>query len=109
MKTKKINNLIKILFISFLLFLIIYFSNIIGYYDYKNYNRARLTEESILQFEKDVSEGKDVSINDYSIYEYEDFSNKVTIIGSTIGNGIENVMNSGIKRTVNLMTKLFYN
>ena len=67
------NKLIKFLLLIFVIFLILYISKETGLYEYKAYTKSKLTEEAIKKFEKDVSEGKNVSINDYVVEEYKDY------------------------------------
>lgn len=105
---KNKNYLLKGLIVSFVLFLIFYISKEAGYYEYKMYSKTKLTEESIKKFENDVNEGKDVSIEKYIAEEYVDYSNVFTDVGSSIGLFFENTMNSGIKKTLKVLNKLFY-
>jgi exopolysaccharide biosynthesis protein len=65
MDKKKI---LKIVFIVlFLSFIIAYVIEKSGYYEYNLRNKTVLTKESMEKFEKDVSEGRDVSIEDYVV------------------------------------------
>ena len=98
----------KILMLFFIMFLIIYLKEESGYYEYKMYTKAKLTEESIIKFEKDVNDGKDVSIEEYIVNDYVDYSNSITNLGTKIGNLINNFMNNGIKKTLNILSELFY-
>ena len=104
----EINPIIKILLFIFVLFLIMYISNKTGYYEYKKHTKSVLTNESIKQFEKDISEGKDVSLKEYVVDDYVDYSNFITKTGSTIGDVVESFMNDGIKKTLKLLSALFY-
>ena len=55
MKKKNNNKLFNIIFFMFLLsFIIVYFSQITGYYQYQNYKKSELTKEQIKQFESDI-------------------------------------------------------
>ena len=75
---KKIGNIIKVVFICLLIifiFIYIFYEN--GYFAYMNHKKSVLTNEMIKQFEKDVSEGKEVDINDYLVSE-KDYSNKIS-------------------------------
>ncbi len=100
--------LLKILLVLFALFLIMYVSKEAGYYEYRTYAKKELTSEAIKKFESDVSLGKDVSIKDYVEDEYIDYSNIVTNTGSKIGSTIEEFMNEGIKKTIEILGRLFY-
>ena len=102
------NVLIKVLLFMFIAFLIMYVSKEAGYYEYKAYTKSKLTEESIKKFESDIESGKDVSLKDYVVDDYVDYSNFVTKAGSNIGNNIEKFMNEGIKNTLKFLGALFY-
>lgn len=96
------------LLILFIIFLIVYLTKESGYYQYKAHNKAILTEENIKKFEKDVEEGKNVTINDYVISDYVDYSNSITDLGYNIGKFTENIMNKGIKKTLKILSALFF-
>ncbi len=102
------NKLIKFLLLIFVIFLILYISKETGLYEYKAYTKSKLTEEAIKKFEKDVSEGKNVSINDYVVEEYKDYSNFITRSGSKLNKIVESIMNDGIKKTLKVLSRLFY-
>lgn len=97
-----------VLLVLFVIFLIIYITKEAGYYEYKAYNKAVLTNENIKKFEKDVENGKNVSINDYLVSDYTDYSNTITDLGYNIGKFSENIMNKGIKKTLKLLSALFF-
>ncbi len=97
-----------VLTILFIVFLIIYFAKEKGYYEYKVHNKAILTNESIKRFEEDVENNKDVSINDYLVSNYKDYSNTLTDIGYNLGKYVEKFMNVGIKKTLKLLGALFF-
>lgn len=108
MNKKNSNYLLKFLLISFIFFLIIYFANETGYYEYKIYTKTKLTQESINQFEEDLKNNKDTSTKDYVIQEYTDYSNKLTKTGSKIGSFIEEMMHAAIKKSLEILSDLFY-
>ena len=60
------------------------------------------------KFESDISKGKDVSINDYIENEFVDYSNPLTKMGSKINRFVESFMNKGIKKTLKVLKRLFY-
>ena len=97
-----------ILLLLFIIFLIIYISKETGYYEYKAHNKAILTSENIKKFENDVENGKNVSINEYLVSNYVDYSNSFTDIGYNLGKFIEEIMNAGIKKTLKFLSALFY-
>ena len=106
---KKANNyILKFLLFSFIFFLVIYFANETGYYEYKIYTKTKLTEESIKNFEEDIKNNKDTSQKEYIIQEYTDYSNKFTKAGSLVGSFIENMMHKTIKKSLEILSDLFY-
>lgn len=107
-KKKNKNYFSKIFIILFIFFMIIYLSKEAGYYEYKMYTKTKLTQEAIVKFENDVNAGKDVSIEDYIVEDYVDYSNVFTNVGYGIGEFIEEIMNEGIKKTLEVLKKLFY-
>ncbi len=96
------------LLLLFVIFLVIYISNGKDYYEYKAYNKTILTKENIKRFENDVDAGKNVSINDYVVSNYVDYSNTLSDFGYDVGNLVEKVMNKGIKKTLKFLSALFY-
>ena len=108
MDKKNKNPFIKFILISFIIFLIIYFTKETGYYEYKLYTKTKLTQESINKFEEDIKNNKDITINDYVVNEYIDYSNKFTNAGCKIGSFTEKIMNFCIKKSLKLLNDLFY-
>ena len=107
-EVKSSNKLLKILLFMFVGFLILTISKETGLYEYQVHNKTILTKEAMLKFENDVEKGKDVSINDYLESEYKDYSNIVSKTGSNLNKFIELFMNKGIKKTLKVMSHLFY-
>ena len=107
-EVKSSNKLLKILLFMFVGFLILTISKETGLYEYQVHNKTILTKEAMLKFENDVEKGKDVSINDYLESEYKDYSNIVSKTGSNLNKIIELFMNKGIKKTLKVMSHLFY-
>ena len=108
MDKKNKNYFLKFIVISFIIFLIIYFTKETGYYEYKLYTKTKLTEESIYKFEQDIKNNKDLTLNDYVVNEYVDYSNSFSNAGCKLGNLIENIMNLCIKKSLKLLSDLFY-
>lgn len=102
------NKLLKVLLFLFVAFLIMVISKETGLYEYKVHNKTTLTKEAMLKFENDVEKGKDVSITDYLEDEYKDYSNIVTKTGSALNKIVETFMNKGIKKTLKVLSHLFY-
>ena len=66
-KKKLGNKICTKLFMALLVaFLALYLSEKSGYYEYEQHKQTTLTKEKIKQFEKDVADGKNVDIKDYS-------------------------------------------
>lgn len=107
-EVKSSNKLLKILLFMFVGFLILTISKETGLYEYQVHNKTILTKEAMLKFENDVEKGKDVSINDYLESEYKDYSNIVSKTGSNLNKFVELFMNKGIKKTLKVMSHLFY-
>ncbi len=107
-ETNSKDKFIIVLTLLFILFLIIYLTNESGYYQYKAYKKAILTEENIKKFEQDVEDGKNVTVNDYVVSNYVDYSNSLSDLGYNIGKLTENVMNKGIKKTLKVLSALFF-
>ncbi len=106
MKKKKKNPLLIITIILFGIYTALYFMASAGYYEYKEYNKMIITEEAMKKFEQDVSEGKDISINNYITTEYKDYSNKISDLGLKTGESIEKFMTEGLGGFFKVVSKL---
>ena len=100
MKISKI--LLILICFSFVVSYIIYQT---GYYEYKLQNRAVLTKEQMEQFETDVNEGKDVTLNDYLIDSHVDYSNKLTNITVKVNNKVNKYIKKSIEGVFKLLNK----
>lgn len=78
-------------------FLIMFFSSSSGYYEYELNKKSNLTQESILKFEQDVKDGKEIDINDYLVEDKKDYSNSFSNIGLNISNKIGTLFSKGVK------------
>ncbi len=105
---KDSNFLLKALLFLFVLFLIFYLSKETGLYEFKTYTKTHLTNDAIKEFEKDLSDGKDVTLNDYIVSKEKNYTNIINKTGSFISSSVENIMNDGIKKTIKIFSKLFY-
>lgn len=106
MNKKKILKLIFI--ILFLSFLIAYVIEKSGYYEYNLRNKTVLTKESMEQFEKDVSEGKDVSIEDYVVSTSTDYTTKLTRTTNKVSIKVNNIVKRGIEDIFKILGKFVY-
>lgn len=103
---KKSINWWKIIFISLLIvFMCLYFMNMVGYYDASR-NRMLLTEEKRRQFEEDVSEGKEIDIKDYFEDQNKDYSNNFSNVSLKISDGVDMIVNKGLRGTMKALGKL---
>ncbi len=109
MENKKKKNYLFIIIVSlfFIAFISLYFSQVNGYYEFKEYNKKTLTQEAMKQFENDIKEGKDINVDDYLKTNYVDYSNNISNVGYKTGEFIEGIMTTGLKRTFKLISKLF--
>lgn len=76
-------------------FMALYFAYSNGYYELRQSEKVSLTNEMIEQFEKDIIDGKDVSLNDY-ITE-ENYSNKTNNTALKVSEKLESIIDHGIK------------
>lgn len=103
-KKKKIYRFIFMVF--FLSFLVIYFSELTGYYEYQNHQQATLTEEQIKQFESDVASGKEVDITEYLVVENKEYNNNLSKLTSKLSNGISKLVQKGVEGTFKFLSNL---
>ena len=100
------NYFLIIIIFLFIIFLILYISGEAGYYEYKVHTKTILTEEAIKEFEKDISEGKNVDAKDYFPKEV-DYSNVFTKSANNISNKIGLVVNYKAKNIWDFIKTLF--
>ena len=78
-----------------------------GYYENRLSNQTKITAEAINKFEKDVEDGKDVSIDDYLEKTAVDYSTPVSKLGNKFSENVEKFMNEGITTIFKVFGKLF--
>lgn len=100
---EKIGKFIFIVF--FISFLVIYFSDMAGYYEYQNYKKSSLTEEQIKKFEEDVNNGIEIDINQYLIQDEKKYNNSLSKLASKLSDGISKVVNSGVEYVFKSVSK----
>ena len=103
-KPKKIFN--TIVFCLFALFVSLYFASSTGYYEYQNKEKTKFTEEKMKEFEKDLKEGKKVDITNYLVTDTSNYNNKVTELGLTISDIVNNGILNGLQKTFEMIEKL---
>ncbi len=103
----KKHNFFKTLFILvFLLFLALFIASKTGYYEKSVKDKTYLTNKKLKEFEKDISEGKNVDVKDYFPKEV-DYSNVFTKSANNISNKIGLVVNSKAKNVWDFIKTLF--
>ena len=104
-KTK--NRLFKVLFwIFFISFMIIYFSEITGYYEYKNYQKTVMTNEQIKKFENDIKNGKNVKPDSYLLTDTTKYDNKLSDMANSLSNSISKIVKGSVENTFKLIGNL---
>lgn len=107
MKKNKKNKIFKFIFTVLLLsFLVIYLSEMAGYYEYKNYQKKEMTEEQIKKFEEDVKNGIEVDLNDYLINDDRIYYNNLSKITSKLSDGISKFVKGGVENTFKFLSKI---
>lgn len=105
---KKSNWFLRILFISFIIFLGLYIASISGYYESQVANKVALTEDAIRDFEEDVLNGEVVDINSYIKKDSKDYSNSFTDLGDKFSEVIETFLSDGVKGVWDALKVLFW-
>ena len=95
-KPKKIFN--TIMFVLFTLYISFYVASVSGYYE--------MTEEKMKEFENDIKNGKKVDIKDYLTDNKVKYDNKVTEIGNTLSDLINNGITGSLEKTFKVVEKL---
>ena len=107
MKKNKKNKIYRFIFMVFFMsFLVIYFSELTGYYEYQNHKKATLTEEQIKKFESDVVSGKEVDINEYLVVDNMTYNNKLSKLTSKLSDGISSIVESGVENAFKFLSRL---
>ncbi len=106
-KKKKKNIVLIVLIILFLIYICFYLTQINGYYEFTQYNKKTITEEAIKQFEKDLQEGKEISMENYVSSSYKDYSNNISNLGKNTSTAIEKFMTKGISNIFKVFKALF--
>ena len=93
MKKKVFKGIILLLIVSFLG---LYYAYSNGYYEKHVKEKIILTNEAIEEFEQDLKDGKDISLEDYEIKK-EDYSTKTSKFSLNISSKATNLVDSAIK------------
>lgn len=98
------NKVFLFIFLSFVVFFfILLFAEEHGYYQNKNEKAKILTESQIKEFEKDISEGKNIDLKKYVLYEDKDYSNGLSKDVYNISLEVEKIFDKTIKIIFNKM------
>ncbi|MFV0275434.1 MAG: hypothetical protein ACK5HL_04280 [Bacilli bacterium] len=104
----KINKwMVNSVFILFLVYIVIYISQVTGYYEYSESKKTSLTKEQIIQFEQDVKDGKKVDIKDYSSVNTYHYDNNVSNSALSMSNGIEKTTKNILNSFFDITDKIF--
>lgn len=101
---KKFGRII-LIFICFS-FIVTYIIYETGYYEYKLQNRTVLTKEQMEQFEKDVNDGKDVTLEDYFVETEVDYTNKLTDVTVNVSSKVNSYLKKGVELIFKQVNKL---
>ena len=92
--------------VLFLIFMYIFLSSSGMYYEYSNNKKTIYTEEKIKEFEEDIKNGKSVNINNYIVNDSKDYSNKVTNLGDSLSEFINDSVNYVLKGGFKIIEKM---
>lgn len=102
MNKKKI---IKVIFTClFLSFVVSYVIEMTGYYEYNLQNKTIMTNESIAQFEKDLAEGKDVTIENYVVSTEKDYTSSLTRTTNKVSVKVNKILKEGIESVFKIVS-----
>ena len=98
-KPKKIFN--TIMFVLFTLYISFYVASVSGYYEYEKSEQKKMKES-----QNDIKNGKKVDIKDYLTDNKVKYDNKVTEIGNTLSDLINNGITGSLEKTFKVVEKL---
>ncbi|MDD2504737.1 MAG: hypothetical protein PHF21_00495 [Bacilli bacterium] len=104
---KKNKNFQYIFYFLLILFLTIYTAGKTGYYETDIKRKTSLTKEAIINFEKDIQDGKAVDIKDYIKIEQSDYSNIYSKAGDKVSKSLDSVLNEGVGKFAKFLKALF--
>lgn len=89
----------------FSLFLCLYVTQALGYYEFTNYKKTTLTNKAIERFEEDVKSGKKIDAKDYVEAE-KNYNNLLSRTSLTISNTIEKTFDMLMNCLFNELSKV---
>lgn len=95
-----------LIIVLFTIFIVLYFSEESGYYEFKNHKTKELTQKQIEKFESDIALGKQVDIDDYTTSKSNDYQNRLSGAGLNISNSIAYLVEKGLNGTFSFLIKL---
>ena len=81
----------------FLAFVISYIIEKSGYYEYNLQNKTIMTNEAMAQFEKDIADGKDVTLEDYVVTTEKDYTSNLTRTTNKVSVKVNKFLKKGIE------------
>ena len=81
----------------FLAFVVSYVIEKTGYYEYNLQNKTIMTNEAISRFEKDLAEGKDVTMEEYVVSTEKDYTSTLTRTTNKVSVKVNEVLKRGIE------------
>lgn len=98
---------VRIFKILLLIYIVLFISKTSGYYEFQTHKQVELNEEAMKRFEKDVSEGKNVTLTDYIKERDIKYNNKASDLGYKISCEISNILTNGLDGTMSFFGQLF--
>ena len=93
--------------IFFFAFIVSYIIERSGYYEYNLERRTVLTSESIKRFEKDIEEGRDVTLEDYVVPTSKDYTSGLTKNTNKVSISVNKVLKKGIESVLKVLGNFF--
>ena len=107
MKKSREYRIFRFIFMVLLIsFMVVYFSELAGYYEYHNNKKAELTEEQIQKFEQDIKDGKEVDIQEYLVIDNKNYGNTLSKFASSLSKEISKFVQDGVENTFKYLSKL---
>ena len=93
-KKKIVKYIIGSMFIAFVISYVIEKS---GYYEYNLQNKTIMTNEAMARFEKDIADGKDVTLEDYIVTTEKDYTSNLTRTTNKVSTRVNVFLKKGIE------------
>lgn len=91
----------------FVIFITIYLSQELGFYDYQITEKKIMTEEKIKQFERDIQGNKRIDVADYLEENELEYNNEIAKMNNQISQFIRYVMKESFEIGTDVFTILF--